>query len=210
MKLTVSNLYISVYDFDHMIPAPFNLLPPTSAALLAVRRGSVLFRSGDTTVGLFASIDVDVHLVRMGQDGQSTIVHRAAPGTCFAEASLFSGTYHCDAIAQGDGSVYRIDKGAVLLGLQSAEFAETYCQALALQVQQMRQIREVLAIRSAEERVFAGLAAGLLVGKVIDFAATISLTHEATYRALRKLVKQGRVENTRRGFYQLNTKRLPQ
>jgi CRP-like cAMP-binding protein len=207
MKLSVSNLCLLAYDLDHMIPAPFNLLPPSAAAILAVRQGDTLFRSGDKTSGLFASIDIDVHLVRMGQDGQSTMIHRAAPGTCFAEASLFSGTYHCDAIAQGDGSVCRIDKSAVLSALYDAEFAKAYCHALALQVQQMRQIREILAIRSAEERVFAGLVAGLLVGKVIDFAAAISLTHEATYRALRQLVKQGRVENTRRGCYQLPAKR---
>ena len=54
--------------------------------------------------------------------------------------------------------------------------------------------------------LFAGLVAGLHVGQVIDFAATISLTHEATYRALRKLVKQGRVEKPQRGIYRLTSR----
>ena len=188
-----------------MIPTPFDLLPKSAVSLLSVRQGETLFRYGDPTCGLFASLNTEVHLVRVGQDGQSIMIHRATPGTCFAEASLFSQTYHCDAIAQGDGTVYRIDKAAVLRALEDPEFATAYCNTLALQVQQMRHLREILAIRSAEERVFAGLVAGLHVGQVIDFAATISLTHEATYRALRKLVKQGRVENPERGIYQLTS-----
>ncbi|WP_134016788.1 hypothetical protein [Litoreibacter halocynthiae] len=73
-------------------------------------------------------------------------------------------------------------------------FAKAYCLALALHVQHVREIRGILAIRSAKERVFTGLIAGLLVGKVIDFDATLSLTHEATFRALRRLVKQSGVE----------------
>lgn len=71
------------------------------------------------------------------------------------------------------------------------------------QVQQMRQLREILAIRSAKERVFAGLVASLLVGIIIDFAAIVSLTHEATYRALRQLVTDGKVNNPKRGVYRL-------
>ena len=189
-----------------MVPAPFDLLRKSAVSLLSVRQGEALFRYGDPSRGLFASLNTDVHLVRVGQDGQSIMIHRATAGTCFAEASLFSKTYHCDAIAQGDGAVYQIDKAAVLRALEDPEFAIAYCNTLALQVQQMRHLREILAIRSAEERVFAGLVAGLHVGTVIDFAATISLTHEATYRALRLLVKQGSVDNPQRGIYRLTSR----
>lgn len=186
-----------------MIPKPFDHLPKTAVSLLTVQQGDYLFRYGDKTRGLFASLDIQVHLVRTGQDGHSIIIHRVAPGACFAEASIFSKTYHCDAIAQCDGSIYRIAKAAVLLALGDAKFAEAYCNTLAQQVQQMRQLREILAIRSAEERVYAGLVAGLHMGQVIDFAAIISLSHEATYRALRRLVVQGRAENPGRGIYRL-------
>lgn len=186
-----------------MIPKPFDHLPKTAVSLLTVQQGDCLFRYGDQTCGLFASLNTEVHLVRTGQDGHSTIIHRATPGTCFAEASIFSKTYHCDAIAQSDGSIYRIAKAAVLHALGDAKFAEAYCNTLAQQVQQMRLLREILAIRSAEERVFAGLVAGLHTGQVVDFAATISLSHEATFRALRRLVGQGKAENPRRGIYRL-------
>jgi DNA-binding IclR family transcriptional regulator len=49
----------------------------------------------------------------------------------------------------------------------------------------------------------AGLVAGVLDGSVVEFAARLQLSHEATYRALRKLVQDGRVKNTCRGIYHL-------
>ena len=191
------------YDPNHMVPEPFDRLPKAAISMLTVQQGDTLFRFGDPTRGLFASLDAEVHLIRTAQDGHEILIHRAVAGTCFAEASLFSKTYHCDAVVQSDGTVYRIDKAAVLNAFGNAQFAEAYCNALAHQVQQIRQIREIIAIRSADDRVFAGLVAGLHTGQVIDFAAAISLSHEATYRALRKLVIAGRVKNPARGVYRL-------
>ena len=186
-----------------MLPSPFSLLPKGSASPLTLRRGEFLFRHELPTKGMFLAVNIDVHLVRVGPDGEAILIHRAVAGSCFAEASLFSETYHCDAIAQGDGTVWQIKKSAILNALKQPEFSASYCQYLTVQVQQMRQVSEIIAIRSAEERVYAALVAGLLNGQVIDFAATISLSHEATYRALRKLVRQGRVENPKRGIYHL-------
>lgn len=191
-----------------MIPSPFDLLPKTATCLHSVRKGEYLFRYGDPTVGLFVSLDTEIHLSRTGQDGQMILIHRASAGTWFAEASLFSDKYQCDAFAQKDGEVLQISKAAVLSGFGNANFAATYCRVLSVQVQNMRQLREILAVRSAEERVFAGLVARLHVGTVVDYAATLSLTPEATYRALRRLVEQGRVENPGRGVYHLKDSQL--
>ena len=186
-----------------MIPTPFNLLLKAAVTSLDVKRGDHLFRNSDRTYGLFVARDITVHLVRISEGGEIIMIHRATPGTWFAEASLFSKTYHCDAITQQDGRVFCIDKTAVLSGLQDLEFAKAYCERLSVQVHQARQLREILAIRSAKDRVYAGLIAGLLVGTVIDFAATVSMTHEATYRALRELVAEGKVQNPQRGVYRL-------
>jgi hypothetical protein len=78
------------------------------------------------------------------------------------------------------------------------------CQA-ARQIQAQRQLLEIVGIRSAEERVMAGLVAGLLDGQVVDFAALLQLSHEATYRALRKLVEKEHVINPTRGVYSLKS-----
>ena len=49
----------------------------------------------------------------------------------------------------------------------------------------------------------AGLVAGLLDSTVVEFAAVLHLSHEATYRALRALVDAGQVINPSRGEYRL-------
>ena len=182
---------------------PFNLLPSSAVYSRTVGQNECLFHGGDTTRGMFVAGSIDVHLMRVGPDGEGVLIHRAVAGTSFAEASVFSETYHCDAIAQGDGRVFQIDKFEVLKALNRTEFAVPFYKSLAMQLQQLRQIREIIAIRSAEKRVYAGLVAGLLTGQVVDFASTISLTHEATFRALRKLVQEGRVLNPKRGIYHL-------
>lgn len=186
-----------------MLPFPFDLLPSSAVRSLSVRTGDFLFHEGDKTIGLFVPLNTSVHLIRTGHDGEATIIHRASAGTWFAEASIFSETYHCDAVAKGEGEVLKIEKAAVLRGMQDPLFATSFCHTISGQLQSLRQIREILAIRSAQDRVFAGLVAGLLVGTVVDFASTISLSQEATFRALRRLVKQGKIENRQRGSYKL-------
>ena len=58
---------------------------------------------------------------------------------------------------------------------------------LAIKTQHYRHLIEILAIRSAQARVYAAIEAGYLDGPVADFAARIHLTHEACYRALKDL-----------------------
>ena len=97
----------------------------------------------------------------------------------------------------------RIDKAAVLAAFADVDFARAYGRQAARQIQEQRQLLEIVGISSAEKRVMAGLVAGLLDGQVIDFAALLHLSHEATYRALRALVEAGHVTKPSRGIYRL-------
>ena len=187
-----------------MLPSPYDYLRPDAYRYFEMKQGDVLFRQGDATFGLFVVISGCVHLERVAPNGERIVIHRALDGASFAEASIFSETYHCDAVVIQPGTVVRIDKAAVLEAFSDADFARDYGRQATKQVQQQRQILEIVAIKSAEERVLAGLAAGLLQGTVTDFAAQLHLTHEATYRALRRLVDSGRVENLSRGKYALS------
>lgn len=195
-----------LYDFDHMIPSPYDCLSLNAHRRFDMKQGDVIFRQGDATLGLFVVISGCVHLERVAPNGDRIVIHRAFDGASFAEASIFSETYHCDAVVIQPGAALRIDKTAVLEGFSNAEFARDYGRQATKQVQLQRQILEIVAIKSAEERVLAGLAAGLLQGTVTDFAAQMHLTHEATYRALRRLVLLGRVKNLSRGKYSLAIK----
>lgn len=186
-----------------MLPEPYDLLPTSARQSQTIAAGDVLFRQGARTRGLYVLKTGRVHLERVGPNGERLIIHRATSGTSFAEASVFSKHYHCDAIVMDAGELVRIDKSAVLAGFANPDFARAYGRQAAQQVQAHRQIIEIVGIRRAVDRVMAGIVTGLLEGTVVDFAARLQLTHEATYRALRALVEAGRVTNPSRGTYRL-------
>ena len=186
-----------------MLPEPYDLLPTSALRPQMVAVGDVLFRQSARTRGLYVLKSGRVHLERIGPNGERLIIHRATSGTSFAEASVFSERYHCDAIVMDAAELVRIDKSAVLAAFANPDFGRAYGRHAAQQVQAQRQVMEIVGIRRAEDRVMAGMVAGLLEGTVVDFAARLQLTHEATYRALRALVEAGRVTNPSRGTYRL-------
>ena len=186
-----------------MLPEPYNRLPKSAQHGVCAVPREVLFRQGAVTRGLYILQTGRIHLERVGPNGERLIIHRATAGTSFAEASVFSDRYHCDAVVAEAATLVRIDKAAVLNAFEDPDFARAFGRQAARQIQAQRQMLEIVGIKSAEERVLAGLVAGLLDGSVVDFAALLHLTHEATYRALRVLVKAGRVTNPSRGVYRL-------
>ena len=186
-----------------MIPDPYTRLPHSAQKCFFADAREVLFRQGAETTGLYIVLTVRVHLERVGPHGERFVIHRAKAGTSFAEASIFSDHYHCDALVIEAGEFVRIDKATVLTAFADVEFARAYGRQAAQQLQAQRQHLEIVGIRSAQERVMAGIVAGLLDGQVVDFAALLNLSHEATYRALRTLVEAGRVTNPSRGIYRL-------
>lgn len=186
-----------------MLTDPFNLLPEDRLEKRGVDARDVLFREGAATRGMYLSHDATVRLERVGPDGEPVTIHVAGPGQSFAEASVFAERYHCDATVTAQGQVVRLPKELILDALADPEFARGYTRLLSRQVQSYRQLLEITAIRSATKRVHAAMVAGLLDGPVTVFAARIGLTHEATYRALRALVREGRIENPARGVYRV-------
>jgi len=145
-----------------------------------------------------------VRLVRHTEAGQLVTMFRAGPGDTLAEPSLFSDHYHCDAIADRGSTVRLLDKGVVLDAMSAdLEFATGLVRRLAGQVQSYRRKLELLAIRSAQDRVLAGLADGWMTGTVVAFASDLGLSHEVVFRALSDLVRDGRVEHPARGTYRL-------
>lgn len=191
------------YDLDHMMPEPYNLIPPSALRPLTRAAGDKVFRQGARTCGLYVVKCGRVHLERVGPDGERFIIYRAEPGMSLAEASVFSDRYHCDAVVAEAGAFVQIDKAAVLSAFADPDFARAYARQAAQQIQAQRQALEIVGIRRAEERVYAGMVAGLLESSVVDFASALHLSHEATYRALRKLVNDGRIANPTRGTYHL-------
>ena len=80
----------------------------------SLKAGEFLFRVDAPIVGLFEVIKGKVKLVRVDAAGRETILYVASPGDTVAEASLFSRTYHCDAVAMSDAVARLYPKSALL------------------------------------------------------------------------------------------------
>lgn len=185
-----------------MLPEPFTLIPKHALLRRSLPEGALLFRRSDTVSCIYYLVAGEVRLLRYGSDGSEIVIHRVFSGESFAEASLFSDTYHCDALVSVSCELIRIEKNEVLKLLQNdPKFAVSLTSHLAKQVQSYRRLIELHAIKGAEQRVLVAVNEQRLQGNIKAFASQIGLTHEATYRALSALARKGLLQKTARGLY---------
>lgn len=186
------------------LPAPFDQLPIQATSPLQLEKHETLFRQGESVSGLYYIESGEVTFTRFGRAGEEIIIHLTQPQETFAEASLFSEVYHCNAIATQGTQLWKINKTAVLnYSQENPSFVIELAARFAGQIQKLRSQRELLAIRSANERVYTAISQGLLCSSIKTFSNTIGLSHEATYRALAALVKEQKIIKTGRGSYSL-------
>jgi CRP-like cAMP-binding protein len=165
--------------------------------------GEMLFASGDPVRSLFVVERGRLRLLRHAAHGAALVLHVAPAGESFAEASLFSPTYHCDALAEISSTVIGYPKRALLGALrEDPEAAVALVEHLAQQVQALRGRVELLNVKSARDRVLSYLHHRLGASATaveLDrtwkaIASEIGLTHEAVYRALAELERDGLIE----------------
>jgi len=186
------------------LPPPLDKLPESGQTCRKLVEGQTLFIQDRATIGLFFLVAGIVDLKRVTNTGHSIMIHRARSGDTFAEASLFSDSYHCTATAVIKSLVIECKRTAILRLMDTdVEFARSMASRFASQIQETRRHVELLSIRSADERVLAALKDGLLVEEITTFAETIGLAPETVYRALAQLSKEYRIEKTARGQYRI-------
>jgi len=176
--------------------APFAGVTPEHRQLAA---GDRLFSQGDLTYGIFHVASGRIRLQRITPDGSTVTIHLARTGEMFAEASLFSEHYHCDAIAEKESDILVYPKVQITSRLRAEpEALWQFARELAGRLQGMRTRYEIKQIRSAPERVLqwlrmrsGGDGVFRVPGTSKDIAAEVGLTHEAFYRALAALEKKG-------------------
>ena len=165
-------------------------------------QGEALFQQGNTCYGIFRLNVGRVRLLRQTSAGDPVVIHVAMPGETFAEASLFSDTYHCAAVADIPSRVSIIPKDAILRAFRADPAAGmAFMARLAHRLQAVRSRLEIRNIRSADERTYQYLRLQVPSGKrelaldrpLKDMAAEIGLTHEAFYRALSSLAIAGAI-----------------
>jgi len=197
----------SKYDLDHMLESLLPSLPDTAKTTKKLQKGDFIFHQNDSADAIYLVISGSVQLQRTLENGFLVVVHQAQSNESFAEAALFSDTYHCDAMCISAVLLIQISKMDVLQHMKSnPNFSFKLIKILSKQVQHYRQRLQIASFNSAEERILAAMNTGLPFEKITDLAASIGLTHEATYRALSRLTKQDRIRKTGRGQYVLKNK----
>jgi CRP-like cAMP-binding protein len=178
-------------------------LPPAVRERSTIRRlhaDETLFRQGDKTCAVFEVEEGRMRLIRHTVHHHPVILHTARNGELFAEAALFARAYQCDAVAAVASRVRAHPKAALLAAFRGdPALGERFMALLAHQVHALRARLEERNIRSARERVLHHLAfaagpdgrTARVDGTLMDLAAEIGLTHEALYRTLAELERDG-------------------
>lgn len=209
----------AAYDSDHMEGAfelaagspargmvraiPDHLL--TKARRVRLDGGATLFRSGEKVRCVFLALSGEVRLGRIGRGGTEITLQRARCGF-IAEASLDSRAYHCNAVASEVTDLLVFPAQDFKAALESdLAFSRLWQSLLANEVRKLRAQCERMGLKTAEERITHYIEAEGKDGVVVlpmnkkSWATDLGLTHEALYRALRRMDLAGtlRIEGPR-------------
>jgi CRP/FNR family transcriptional regulator, dissimilatory nitrate respiration regulator len=209
--------WADAYDCNHMPRDHRNkrFTEPTNAStyliagiaprLRKVEGGTHVFRQGHKPREIFRLLTGRIRLLRITEPGAEIVMHEVRAGELFAEASLFSAQYHCDAVALEDSTLLSYPKNELVKRFaDDSQALWEFTGMLAKRVQALRGNLALRQIRSAPERVMQAIrvrcdSAGKWApeGTLKQFAEEVGLTHEALYRALAALGRRGEI--TRNG-----------
>lgn len=202
------------YDRDHMPPDKsalnwdaLTLSQPTAALIpdalrawakgVEMAAGETLFRIGDPVGHAFLVLSGEARLIRRDRQGSEVILQRSRGGF-IAEASLDSSVYHCDAVATQPGTLLLFPADAFRNALEEdALFRKAWQSLLAREVRKLRAQCERLSLHGAASRIAHYIESEGVDGAVTltqsrkAWAAELGLTHEALYRALRRMQDAG-------------------
>ena len=174
---------------------------------ISLLKNEFLFHAGDSIKNFYLIKSGRVRMSRLTLDGKESVMYEGSRGKTFAEASLFSEHYHCDAIAIQNSTLDVFDKSMLLKALEKDTLlSNDYMAMLAQQVQKLRTQLELRNINSAHERVYKFLVLNANVeGEVIlsaslkEIAHQLGLAHETFYRTLGKLEKDKQITRNANG-----------
>lgn len=176
-----------------------NLLPSKVLDLCkesVLNKGEVLFLQGSKPEILFFIISGEAVLSRVSSNGESTILQRCKTGF-LSEASLLSEKYHCDAYATQSGLAITIPIQSIRNALSETDFAIKWVQLLSREIMRLRTQSERLGLKDIKSKLLHLIETEGNKGTLTlqsDFkslASEIGVTHEALYRSISALEKDG-------------------
>ena len=161
------------------------------------QRGGTIFLAGQRPTQLFYVATGSAVISRQDRDGRVLVLQRASGGF-LAEASLRSSRYHCDASAQTDVQLIAIPIDALRHAIdQHADTRWAWISMLAGEIRRQRSSAERLALKTVRERLLHWLVTQSdngslrLSGTRKDLAGELGVSHEALYRTLGQLKRDG-------------------
>lgn len=179
------------------LPLPESLL--AKAAVLTLAGGENLFRRGDVPRNIYYVRAGEVRLLRYSRRGTCAVLQTVRQGF-LAEASMVSASYHCDAEAGAESQLVAIPLAEMWAALDAdASFRRAWFGYLAREVKRLRTQCERLGLPTAEERLTHFIetegqeGSVTLNGTLKSLAQSLGLSHEALYRTLGRMKRQGRI-----------------
>lgn len=185
---------IAVMSDEIMMSLVATLGPRT----MRFEQGACLFRLGDAVESVHFVQSGSIHLLRHTSNGSAVVVQRASAGSILAEASVFSDTYHCDAVASTAAETWSVARRALRDKLgANREFSLAWLRYLGKEVQQARLHAEIMSLKTVAARFDVWLAwRGSMPprGRWHLVAAEIGVSPEALYREMaRRKGRESRV-----------------
>jgi CRP-like cAMP-binding protein len=197
-----------VYDLDHMNKTLVDELPLALQALLpeplwlecagcSCNKGERLFPQGYKPEFMFYVASGEIVLQRLGSQGEIMVLQRARQ--CFvAEASLESPAYHCEAMVTLSAELIAIPIASLRQALLAdPQFAMRWMGMLNRELKRLRAQCERLSLKGVRARLLHLIESEGQWGKLAlgaglkSIAFELGVTHEALYRAVAEMEKQG-------------------
>lgn len=169
-----------------------------AARPMDISKGQRIFRFGDEANAVYHILEGEVCLTRFSPEGGEIVLYRAREGDFLAEASLFGTHYHCDAICTRSGRCRQLPVTALRDCLSNnPDFAMEWIATLSRNLRRQRAAQERLGLKSLRMRVIHYLVDRGKEGRVeldqpiIRWAAELGASHEALYRTLAEMEREG-------------------
>lgn len=159
-------------------------------------KGDYLFHQGKKPEYMFFIVSGEAVLTRISSHGEPTILQRCKGGFV-SEASLLVAAYHCDAIATHNGQAITLPIKSLREALADSKFSMKWVQLLSKEIMRLRTQSERLGLKDIRSKLIHLIETEGKQGVLTlqsDFksmASEIGVTHEALYRAIATLEKEG-------------------
>lgn len=165
-------------------------------------KGTCLFKAGEKPDYMFYVVSGELVLERPGLQGSAVILQRTRRGFV-SEASLKSAQYHCHGQVVVNAKVVQIPICEVRNALdRDPSFAGRWIGMLNKEVKRLRLQCERLSLIKVQDRFIhllesEGKEGRFPIGSGIkSLAAELGVTHEALYRCIYAMEKQGTLKRT--------------